>query len=345
MDLRINALDWHDPLADAVRAELDAKTKPPGSLGRLESLALQLALIQQQPRPRLERCAALIFAADHGIVAEGVSPYPQDVTAQMVGNFLAGGAAISVLARCLGVSLHVVDAGVATPCPAHPQLLPRRIAAGSANFARGPALGTEQVDAALDVGSGLPGLIDADAYVFGEMGIGNSSSAAALMLASGTLDAVDCVGRGTGLDDSGLAHKRAVITAAVAAQGRSNDPRLLLSRYGGLEIAMMAGAMLGAAARRRVFVVDGFIATAAYAMAVGMAPALRDYAVFAHVSAEAPHRRWLQQLGAEPLLDLGMRLGEGSGAVLAWPLLRASAAILEQMASFASAGVAGPAAP
>jgi nicotinate-nucleotide--dimethylbenzimidazole phosphoribosyltransferase len=344
MDLRIDALDWHGPLAGTVRAELDAKTKPPGSLGKLESLALQLALIQRLARPRLEHCAAVIVAADHGIVAEGVSPYPQSVTAQMVDNFLAGGAAISVLARCLGVSLQVVDAGVATPCATHPQLLSRRIAAGSANFARGPALSTEQVDAALDAGSGLPGLINADVYVFGEMGIGNSSSAAALMLASGTLDAVDCVGRGTGLDDHGLAHKRAVIAAAVAAQGRSDDPRLLLSRYGGLEIAMIAGAMLGAAARRRAFVVDGFIATAAYAMAAAMAPALRDYAVFGHVSAESPHRRWLQQLGAEPLLDLGMRLGEGSGAVLAWPLLRAAAAILGDMASFASAGVSGPAA-
>lgn len=341
MDLRIDALDWHGPLAAAVRAELAAKTKPPGSLGRLEDLALQLALIQQTAQPRLARCAAVVFAADHGIVAEGVSPYPQAVTAQMVANFLAGGAAISVLAKQLGCTLRVVDAGVCTPTPAHPQLIERRIAAGSANFARAPALTPEQVDAALAAGAGLLDEVDADAYAFGEMGIGNSSSAAALMLASSDVDAADCVGRGTGLDDAGLAHKRAVIAAAVALQGRSHDPRVLLARYGGLEIAMMTGAMLGAAARRRVVIVDGFIATAACAMALLAAPACRDYLVFAHVSAEAPHRRWLQRLGAQPLLDLGMRLGEGSGAVLALPLLRAAAAILDEMASFTSAGVSG----
>jgi nicotinate-nucleotide--dimethylbenzimidazole phosphoribosyltransferase len=345
MDLRIDALDWHGRLATEVRAALDGKTKPLGSLGRLEDLALQLALVQDTPLPRIAGCAAVVFAADHGIAAEGVSPYPQAVTAQMVANFLAGGAAISVLARQLGASLHVVDAGVLTPCPAHPQLLSRRIAAGSGNFARGPALTSAQVEAALAAGHALPESLPADAYAFGEMGIGNTSSAAALMLAGDDFDATDCVGRGTGLDDAGLAHKRAVIAAAVARQGRSQDPRELLARYGGLEIAMMAGAMLGAAARRRVVVVDGFIATAAFAMALRLAPACRDYAVFAHVSAEAPHRRWLQRLGGMPLLDLGLRLGEGTGAVLALPLLRAATALLAEMASFASAGVSERAAP
>lgn len=341
MPAPITALDWRGPLADAVRAELDNKTKPPGSLGRLESLALQLALIQGRPRPRLDDCRSIVFAADHGIAAEGVSPYPQAVTAQMVANFLAGGAAIAVLSRQFDCALSVVDCGVLQPQPAaHPQLLDRRLGAATANLAQGPALNPEQVERALANGVEVVRELPAAAYVFGEMGIGNTTSAAALMHASTGLDAADCVGRGTGLDDAGLAHKVERVRHAVALQGTSEDARILLSRYGGFEIATLCGAMLGAAAQRSVVLVDGFIATAAAAMALRLDPCVRDYLVFAHVSSEAPHARWLTELGVQALLDLGLRLGEGSGAVLGVPLLRAACALLCDMATFAGAGVA-----
>lgn len=339
MPAPIAALDWRGPLAEAVRSELDNKTKPPGSLGRLESLALQLALIQDRPRPALGQWRSIVFAADHGIAAEGVSPYPQSVTAQMVANFLAGGAAISVLSREFGCALSVVDCGLLQSPAAHPALISRRLGEGSGNFLHGPALSDAQVEGALANGAAVVDQLPADGYVFGEMGIANSSSAAALMHASLGLDAALCTGRGTGLDDPGLAHKTAVIAEAVARQGRSAEPRVLLSRFGGFEIATLCGAMLAAAARRRVVLVDGFIATAAAAMAIGLEPAVRDYLVFAHCSAEAPHARWLAELDVQPLLDLGMRLGEGSGAVLGVPLLRAACAILLDMATFAAAGV------
>lgn len=339
MHAPITALDWRGPLARSVLGELDRKTKPPGSLGRLEQLALQLALIQASPRPRIKACRSVVFAADHGIAGHGVSPYPQAVTRQMVANFLAGGAAIAVLSRQFGCELSVVDCGVLEPLPAHPQLIERRLGAGSGNLLLGPAMSPEQLRQALDNGAELTGTLPADVYVFGEMGIGNSTSAAALMHASTGFDAADCTGRGTGVDADGLAHKIACVEAAVARQGRSADPHALLQSYGGFEIATLSGAMLGAAARRSAVLVDGFIATAAAAMAMGIAPALRDYLIFTHVSAEAPHGRWLERLGVQALFDLGLRLGEGSGAVLAVPLLRAACALLADMATFAAAGV------
>jgi nicotinate-nucleotide--dimethylbenzimidazole phosphoribosyltransferase len=340
MPAPITALDWRGPLAAAVRTALDQKTKPPGSLGRLESLALQLALIQNRPEPRISRCRSVVFAADHGIAAHGVSPYPQAVTAQMVANFLAGGAAIAVLSRAFDCSLHVVDCGVLQALDAHRQLLERRLGAGSANLLDGPALTPAQVEAALENGADVINELPADVYVFGEMGIGNTTSAAALMHASTRFDAADCTGRGTGVDQAGLAHKVGCVSEAVSRQGRSDDPRELLSRFGGFEIATLCGAMLAAAAKRRLVLVDGFIATAAAAMSLRFDPAVRDYLVFAHVSAEAPHARWLAELQVEALLDLGLRLGEGSGAILGVPLLRAACAILVEMASFADAGVA-----
>ena len=341
MSAPISALDWRGPLAAAVRGELDQKTKPPGSLGRLESLALQIALVQDTPRPRIERCRSIVFAADHGVAAQGVSPYPQAVTAQMVANFLSGGAAIAVLARQFGCALHVVDCGVlrAHDC-AHPQLLQRRLGSGSGSLLDGPALSPQQVTEALANGADIVRELPAQVYAFGEMGIGNSTSAAALMHASTPLDAAQCVGRGTGLDEAGLARKIEVVRDAVARQGRSEDPHVLLSRFGGFEIATLSGAMLGAAAQRSLVLVDGFIATAAAAMALRIDPALRDYLVFAHRSAEAPHGRWLAELQVEALLDLGLRLGEGSGAILGVPLLRAACALLCEMATFSSAGVA-----
>lgn len=339
-------------LARRVRHALDAKTKPPGSLGRLEALALQLALVQDRADPRMAEAHVRVFAGDHGVVAEGVSPYPQAVTAQMVANFLAGGAAISVLARQFDARLAVVDAGVASPLAAHPMLLSRRIDDGTANFAQGPAMGVAQAVAALDAGVAIGRELAAQSVlVLGEMGIGNTTSSAALMAALTGLDAAECVGRGTGVDEAGLARKVEVVRRALAVNrldGRPSEafvaasPEVALralAAVGGFEIAMMAGAMLGAASVRVLVVVDGFIATAAAAVALAIDPALKPFLVFAHVSAEAPHARWLARLDAEPLLSLGLRLGEGSGAVLALPLLRASCALLAEMATFDSAGV------
>ena len=339
-------------LARRVRHALDSKTKPPGSLGRLEALALQFALVQDRPDPRVAHAEVRVFAGDHGVVAEGVSPYPQAVTAQMVANFLGGGAAISVLARQFEARLAVVDAGVAAPLGAHPMLLARRIADGTANFAQGPAMSGAQAVAALSAGVAMGRELAAQSVlVVGEMGIGNTTSSAALMAALTGLDAAECVGRGTGVDEAGLARKAAVVRKALAVNSLEGRPPesfgavspeaalRALAAVGGFEIAMMAGAMLGAASVRALVVVDGFIATAAAAVALAMDAALKPFLVFAHVSAEAPHARWLARIEAEPLLSLGLRLGEGSGAVLALPLLRAACALLAEMATFDSAGV------
>lgn len=331
-----------DAFARAVDAELDAKTKPLGALGELERLAARIARVQQRLAPSIAHAEALVFAADHGVAAEGVSAFPQAVTAQMVANFLAGGAAICVLARANGARLHVVDAGVAADLAPHPALIARSLGRGTANIVHAPAMTAAQCAEALKEGVSLgTSLPEHSVLVLGEMGIANTTSAAALMRVLTGTPVADCVGRGTGVDDAGIARKCAAIHAAVARHGIDGTPLQLLARYGGFEIAMMAGAMLGAASKRQVILIDGFIATAAIAVAARIAPAVLDYCVFGHVSAEAPHRQWLKLLEARPLLDLGMRLGEGSGAMLALPLLRAACAILSDMATFQSAGVSG----
>ena len=335
--------DLHDAaLAARVQHRIDTKTKPLGSLGRLEALALQLALIQGRERPRLEAPQLVVFAADHGIAARGVSAYPSDVTWQMVENFLAGGAAVSVLARQHGLALTVVDCGVRHEFAPRPGLVVAKVAGaeqGSADASRGPAMSRAQCDAALDHGAtllqGLPG----NALLLGEMGIANTSAASLLMARLSGEPLADCVGRGTGLDDAGLARKLAVLEEALAANAGATEPLAALAALGGLEIATMAGAVLQAAHERRLIVVDGFITTAAVAVAAAMAPAVLQRCVFAHASAESGHARWLAKLGVRPLLDLGLRLGEGSGAALAWPLVDSACRLLEEMASFESAGV------
>ena len=331
-------------LDDAIRRALDAKTKPPGSLGEVEALAARIARVQGVLAPRLRRCRLTLFAGDHGIAAEGVSAYPQAVTRQMVANFLAGGAAANVFARTNGVELTVVDAGVAGGPLDAPGLLSRRIAPGARNCAREPAMTRGQCEASLRAGAdlGADAAAAGEAAAFGEMGIANTSSAALIAhkLTGAPLDAL--AGRGAGLDDAGLAHKRRVLVRAAARTAERLDGYQALTEYGGFEVAMMAGAMIGAARAGAVVIVDGFIASAAALAADRMAPALRDYLVFAHRSAEPGHGAVLEALGARPLLDLGLRLGEGTGALLAWPILRAAAAMLSDMASFESAGVSGP---
>ena len=329
-------------LDPAIRRAIDAKTKPLGALGVLEAIAAQVARIQNTLTPRLQSCRLTLFAGDHGIAEEGVSAYPQAVTRQMVANFLAGGAAANVLARTNGVDLQVVDAGVAGDPVEAPGLVSRRIAPGTRNFAATPAMTAEQRDSALSAGEALGAAVGADAAAFGEMGIGNTSSATlvAHKLTGAGLEAL--VGRGAGLDDPGLARKREVLERAARRTVSRLDPADALREYGGFEMVMMAGAMSGAARTGAVVLVDGFIAGVAALAAVGMAPALRDYLVFAHRSAEHGHGAVLAALDARPLLDLDMRLGEGTGALLAWPVLQCAAAVLAEMASFESAGVSGP---
>ncbi len=330
-------------LDDAIRHAIDTKTKPLGALGIVEMLAAQVARVQGTLTPRLNRCRLTLFAGDHGIAHEGVSAYPQAVTRQMVANFLAGGAAANVFARTNDVDLQVVDAGVAGDPVDAPGLVARRIAAGTRNFAVEPAMTVAQCDQALLAGHELGVNVAADAAAFGEMGIANTSSATLIAhkLTGARLDAL--IGRGTGLDDEGLAHKRAVLERASNRTAERLDAREALNEFGGFEIVMMAGAMIGAARGGAVVLVDGFIASAASLAAVGIAPALRDYLVFAHRSAEQGHRTVLDALDARPLLDFDMRLGEGTGALIAWPVLKCAAAMMSDMASFENAGVSGPA--
>ena len=329
-------------LDSAIQRAIDAKTKPLGALGVLEAIAAQVARIQNTLTPRLQRCRLTLFAGDHGIAEEGVSAYPQAVTRQMVANFLAGGAAANVLARTNGVDLQVVDAGVAGDPVEAPGLVSRRIAAGTRNFASSPAMTAGQRDSALSAGEALGAAVAADAAAFGEMGIGNTSSATLVAHKLTGAGLEDLVGRGAGLDDAGLARKHEILERAARRTAPRLDPADALREYGGFEMVMMAGAMAGAARTGAVVLVDGFIAGVAALAAVGMAPALRDYLVFAHRSAEHGHGAVLAALDARPLLDLDMRLGEGTGALLAWPVLQCAAAMLSEMASFESAGVSGP---
>lgn len=328
-----------------LRGRIDQKTKPLGSLGRLEKLAMQIGLIQGSAHPQLRSPAALVFAGDHGIAAEGVSPYPQEVTAQMVLNFLGGGAAINVFARQHGLSLTVVDAGVAADLPAHPQLRALKVRRGTRNMLHEPALTPGEVAQCLALGARVVAELDAvgtNVVLLGEMGIANTSSAALLMsvLLPAPIDA--CVGGGAGYDPAGIARKRDVLARVRERHGDVTDPLHALAAFGGCEVAMMVGAMLEAAARAMVIVNDGFIVTAALLVAARLRPAVLDYAVFSHASAENGHRRLVAALRGEPLLDLGLRLGEGTGAALAWPLLVSSIAFLDEMATFASAGVSVP---
>ena len=332
-------------LTQALQHKLDHKTKPLGSLGRLEQLALRIGQILGTESPRLEQPQMVVFAGDHGLAARGVSAFPSDVTWQMVENFLAGGAAVSVLARQHGLALTVVDCGVArdiaprAAVPGQPQLLVRKVAAGTQDASIGPAMTPAQCAQALhngmDVVRGLPG----NALLLGEMGIGNTSVASLLLARLCGVSLEDCTGAGTGLDAGGVARKRAVLAQALAANEGAVNPLDALAALGGFEVATLVGAVLQASSERRVIVVDGFITSAAVLVAARLQPYVLQRCVFAHGSAEPGHAHMLAQLQAEPLLDLGLRLGEGSGAALAWPLLQSACAVLAEMASFESAGV------
>lgn len=339
---RLSPLD--DDAMKAARLRQATLTKPPGSLGRLEDLSIQLAGILQTPTPRLRgRKVVIVAAGDHGVTQEGVSPYPSEVTAQMVLNFLRGGAAICVMARTVGCEVVVVDAGVASDLPVHPSLRRLAIRRGTADIACGPAMSRDEAVRCLEEGTRLAKeqvAAGADVLATGDMGIGNTTAASAITAALTGADPERTTGRGTGVGDDALRHKVAVVRRAL----KLNRPKIgdgvdVLSKVGGLEIGVLAGVILGGAAERRPVVLDGFIAGAAALIACTLSPHARSYLVASHRSAEQGHRVALRHLRLRPLLDLRMRLGEGTGAMLALPIVDAAWRTLAEMATFADAGV------
>ena len=322
-------------LRTALRARVDGLAKPPGALGRMEDLAVRIGLIQGRMQPQAQRAVLMVFAGDHGLTEEGVSRYPAAVTLSMVQTFLAGRASANAFAKATDVEMRVVDAGIAADFPDHAGFVKRSVRRGTRNAAKEPALTSAEVDTALTRGIELGQQVAAqgfDILACGEMGIGNTASAALIMHRLLPLPLDLCVGRGAGHDDAGLAHKLEILQRA-AARSSASAPLDVLAEFGGCEIAMMAGAILGAAAARRIVIVDGFISSAAALAAIRLNPLAQDYCVFSHCSAEIGHTRMLQGLGAEPLLNLEMRLGEGTGALLTVPLIRAAARLLSDVAT------------
>ena len=329
----------------ALQSKIDNKTKPLGSLGLLEKIAMRIGRIQNTLSPQFTNPHMLIFAADHGAATAGISAYPQEVTWQMVENYLAGSAGANVFARQNGLTMKVIDGGVAHDFGVRDGLISAKITAtGTRNYLLEPAMSMTQCEAALNKGAEIAhSLADDGCNVMGvgEMGIGNTASAALITHALTGAPLIDCVGRGTGLNDSGLARKRELMAQAVkrANLPAEADGMTVLAEFGGFEIVMMAGALLGAAERRMTLLIDGFIASASLLAASRIAPNIRDYCVFCHRSAEPGHLAQLRDLGGEPLLDIGMRLGEGTGASVAYPVVRSALVFLNEMASFESAGV------
>ena len=355
--LEVNSPEWTAfPQEAAVRgsrewqgfakARLDSLTKPPGSLGRLEDIAARMVSIREQERPSCANKAAYVFAADHGVVEEGVSAYPKDVTQQMVRNFLANGAAINVFARCAHAEVIVVDVGVAADFDSHPGLLNRKIRRGTSNMAVGPAMTESEMSAAIEVGRTLTRQArrqSRDLVAVGEMGIGNTTSAAAITRALSGKAVREVTGSGTGVPPETLIHKRQVVERALNVNGLTDNPGPfdILRKVGGLEIAAMTGMMLEAREQHLPVVMDGFISTAAAALAYAIEPRVKDVLFAGHVSEEPGHRVLLAYIGLDPIVDLGMRLGEGTGAVLAMMLIEAAVRMFNEMATFSSAGVSG----
>lgn len=333
-------------LTQTLQHALDNKTKPLGSLGRIEGLALQIGQILGTTAPVLQQPQMVVFAADHGLVARGVSAFPSDVTWQMVENFLAGGAAVSVLARQHGLGLTVVDCGVAHdffedfPVGSCRQgLQVRKLGWGSADSSQGAAMTIDQCQKGIANGAEVVKSLPGNVLLLGEMGIGNTSAASLLLSRLTGLDIAVCTGAGTGLDAPSVQRKASVLREVLERHQAVTAPLEVLAAMGGFEIATMVGAILQAAHERRVMVVDGFITTSAVLIAHAVQPWVLQCCVFSHRSGERGHTLMLEHLGVQALLDLGLRLGEGSGAALAWPLLESACALLRDMASFASAGV------
>ncbi len=343
MHFSIPPLD--DSLTQALQDKIDNKTKPVGSLGRLEEIAVQVGRIQKTLSPQFNKPHMLIFAGDHGAAKAGISAYPQDVSWQMIENYLKGGAGANVFSRLNGMTMLAIDAGVAHDFGPREGLIDAKISpTGTRNYLEEPAMTREQCEAALAKGAEIARAIaDQGCNVMGvgEKGIGNTGAASLIthMLTGASLD--DCVGRGTGLNDAGLAHKRKLMQQAIdrAKLPADADVMTVLTEFGGFEIVMMAGSLLAGAERGMTLLADGFIATSALLAAHRIAPNIRDYCIFCHCSAEAGHRAQVAYLGGKPLLDIGMRLGEGTGAMVAFPVVQAAMAFMNEMASFESAGV------
>lgn len=346
LDQTLNSIRPADrSIAPAIQAHLDDLTKPQGSLGRLEELAMRYALATGTIKPRPGKCRIYCFAGDHGVAAEGVSAFPKEVTPQMVFNMLAGGAAINVFARHAGADLKVVDMGVDADLAEAPGLLHHKVARGTANLATGPAMTKAQTIQALETGIKLATQAASEGIGLlgtGEMGIANTTPATALFAAYLGLNPALITGRGTGVDDARLHHKISIIEKAIAINRASlTDPLSILAALGGFEIAGIAGLVLGGAANRIPVVVDGFISTAGALAAIKLQPASADYIFFSHLSEEAGHRAVMNAIGIKPILDLNMRLGEGTGGALAMTIIQASLKMVTEMATFSSAQVSG----
>lgn len=331
-----------DNFREQLQQKIDLKTKPLGALGRLESLALQIGLVQNTLTPSLNNPTMILFAADHGIADEGVSAYPKDVTHQMVYNFLKKGAAINVFCRHNGLNLKLVDAGVDFDFCACDGIMDKKIARGTKNFLHEKAMSHEQLQSCLDAGASVVKTSFDDGcnvIGFGEMGIGNTSSSSMIMSCLTGISLDDCVGRGTGLDSPGLLNKLSILRNAMDFHGTITDPMQVLETYGGFEICQMCGAMIEAYKNGMLIMVDGFIASNAFLVAYKMNPKIKDNAVFCHKSDEHGHMLLLDYLDVKALLDLNVRVGEGTGCALAFPLIRSAVDFLNEMDSFESAGV------
>lgn len=321
---------------------INTLTKPIGSLGRLEEVAINLAQMKNEPFPSVTPPGVLVFAADHGITSEGVSAYPQTVTEQMVWNFLNGGAAINVFSRQIGAILKIIDIGVANDIE-HESLLNQKIRYGTGNFYHEDAMSRQEAEQAIDVGYNQALQIiqeGAQCLILGEMGIGNTTSSSAILAVLSGKDISLLVGRGTGISDAAFIHKTAIIKQALIRRNPNpNDPIDILAKVGGLEIAAMTGAMLAAASKRVPILVDGFICTIAALVAKLISPHVKDYMIVTHQSIEPGHKIALSQLGKKPIIDLGLRLGEGTGAAISFPMIQSATLMLKEMATFQSAGI------
>lgn len=321
---------------------INTLTKPIGSLGRLEELAINLAEMKNEPFPSVTPPGVLVFAADHGITSEGVSAYPQQVTEQMVWNFLNGGAAINVFSRQIGAILKIIDIGVANDIE-HESLINQKIRYGTGNFYHEDAMSRQEAEQAIDVGYNQALQIiqeGAQCLILGEMGIGNTTSSSAILAVLSGKDISLLVGRGTGISDAAFLHKTAIIKQALIRRNPNpNDPIDILAKVGGLEIAAMTGAMLAAASKRVPILVDGFICTIAALVAKLISPRVKDYMIVTHQSIEPGHKIALSQLEKQPIIDLGLRLGEGTGAAISFPIIQSATLMLKEMATFQSAGI------
>lgn len=329
-------------LSAEIQHKIDFKTKPVGALGILEKIALQIANVQQNPSPTLLKPHLIVFAADHGLAREGVSKYPPEVTFQMVLNFVGGGAAINIFSKQNGLNLLVVDAGVSGDFPSTLPIIHQKVSHGTKSSLHEPAMTLEKAIKCIELGAKVVQDISekgCNVIGFGEMGIGNTSAASLLMSKICDLPITDCVGRGTGVDDEGLKHKISVLEQVLVRHESVKNPLEILASVGGFEIAQMVGAMLQSAQNQMIILVDGFIATSAFLVANALEPNILDYAIFCHQSDESGHRLMLEYLKAEPLLKLNLRLGEGTGCALAYPLIESAVNFLNEMASFESAGV------